>query len=347
MTDAEGRFKFEGVAPGRYQVQVGKTGYEFREARGQGSKGWVEVGQGAGETGLRYLLRPLGLVAGRVVDNDGDPVTGARLVLLKQVRRGGRTSWTAAQGNAMSDDRGEFRMFGVPLGKYVLGCASGAAQRGLVARTGRTGPVPVFFPDALEPESAQPLDIKPGTKLEGLSIKARTAPQYMVQGRVTGMAGEQSLGVHITVQQSSWSPYLGVGRGAAVVQMDGEFKAGPLAPGTYTLFAQQVKLGAPIEGGRRPQEGQEQLGGVATVTLTDRDVEGVSIQLGPGAVVEGTVVTEGEKTEAIKGLYVMVQSSDETGYAQGGEAKPDGTFRFNVGRPGKYYLQPMARWGER
>ncbi len=64
MTDAEGRFKFEGVTPGRYQVQVAKTGYEFREARGQGSKGWVEVGQGAGETGLRYLLRPLGLVAG-------------------------------------------------------------------------------------------------------------------------------------------------------------------------------------------------------------------------------------------------------------------------------------------
>ncbi len=81
--------------------------------------------------------------------------------------------------------------------------------------------------------------------------------------------------------------------------------------------------------------------------MTDRDVEGVSIQLGPGAVVEGTVVTEGEKTEAIKGLYVMVQSSDDSGFAQGGEAKPDGTFRFNVGRPGKYYLQPMARWGER
>jgi len=86
---------------------------------------------------------------------------------------------------------------------------------------------------------------------------------------------------------------------------------------------------------------------VAAVTVTDRDVEGVSIQLGPGAVVEGSVVTEGEKTEAVKALYVMVQSSEEGGYAQGGEAKPDGTFRFSVGRPGKYFLQPMARWGDR
>jgi hypothetical protein len=98
------------------------------------------------------------------------------------------------------------------------------------------------------------------------------------------------------------------------------------------------------EAARRPQE---QLGGVAAVTLTDRDMEGVSIQLGPGALIEGSAVVEGEKDAAIKSLFVMVQSREENGYAQGSEVKADGTFQFRVARPGKYLFRPFAQLGGR
>ncbi|NWF84138.1 MAG: carboxypeptidase regulatory-like domain-containing protein [Bryobacteraceae bacterium] len=344
MTDAEGRFKFEGLAPGRYNVQVSKTGFQFREGRGQGSKSVIEIGQGRDETGLRYILRPLGLVTGRVVDADGDPVVGARLLLLRQVKRNGRTVWTAAQGNATSDDRGEFRMFGVPVGRYVLGCTTTGAPRGLAVRVSRMGPVPVFFPDSLEPDSAQVLEVKAGTRLEGLTIKTRTVPLYTVQGRVTGIAGEQTMGVHVTVHEASWGPLMGVGRGSAVMREGGEFVLGPLPPGTYTLFARQVRLGQPADGARR---GPEQLSGHATFTLVDRDVEGITVPLGPGVQVEGSVTVEGAPQEPVKGLYILAQASDDSGFAQGAEVKPDGTFQFNVERPGKYFLQPLAQWGER
>lgn len=342
MSDAEGRFRFEGVTPGRYQVQIQKAGFEYREGRGQSSRGWVEVGQSGDQTGLRYVLRPLGLVTGRVVDSDGDPVIGARLMLLRQSRRGGRTVWVPAQGAAtvaVSDDRGEFRLFGVQPGKYVLGASGAAWPRSLTSKSNRTGTIPVFLPEALDPEAAQVLDIKAGTRLESLTVKTRTSPLYLISGRVTGLAGEQGMGVHVAVEQASWSAALGMGRGGAVMREGGEFTAGPLPPGTYTLFAQQVKMGPPAEGNRRTPE---QLGGVATVTLADRDVEGVVIQLGQGATIEGAVAVDGEKETAAKGLYVMVQSSEESGYAQGGEVKPDGTFQFRVGRPGRYFIRPRA-----
>jgi hypothetical protein len=103
-------------------------------------------------------------------------------------------------------------------------------------------------------------------------------------------------------------------------------------------------MGPPAEGVRRVTE---QFSGIAQVTVTDRDIEGVTIQLGPGTSVEGQVVLEGEKEAAVKGLYIMAQSSDETGYAQGAEVKPDGSFQFNVARPGKYVLRPMAQWNGR
>lgn len=347
LSDAEGRFRFEGVAPGRYQVQVQKAGYEYREGRGQGSRGWVEVRQGGDQSGLRYVLRPLGLVTGRVVDADGDPVIGARLVLLRQSRRGGKPTWVAAQGAAtmaISDDRGEFRLFGVAPGKYVLGSSGAVGPRGLSSRSNRVGTVPVFLPEALEPEGAQILDIKAGTRMEGLTIKTRTSPLYVVSGKVTGLAGEQGMGVHVMVEQSSWAAAVGIGRGGAVMREGGEFTVGPLPPGTYALFAQQMRMGPPAEGNRRVAE---QLGGMATVTVADRDIEGLTIQLGQGAAIEGTVAADGEKELPAKGLYVMLQSSEEGGYSQGGEVKSDGTFSFRVARPGKYIVRPVPQWNER
>ncbi len=344
LTDAEGRFKFEALAPGRYNVQVSKTGFESTTGRGSGSKSVIEVGQSGDHTGLRYVLRPLGLIAGRVVDADGDPVVGARLMLLRQGRRGMKTAWLPGQGNASSDDRGEFRMFGVPSGKYVLACSATGGRSGLVVRSDKTGPVPVFYPDALEPEQAQILDVKAGTRLEGLTVKSRTAVQYVVRGRVTGQAGEQGMGLHIAVEQASWARYLGGGRGVATMSEGGEFTVGPLTPGNYTLWAQQARMGPASEGGRRAID---QLTGIAQVTVTDRDIEGVTIQLGPGTVIDGQVAVEGEKEVVYKGLYLMAQSTEESGYAQGSEAKADGTFQFNVARPGKYILRPLAQWGNR
>lgn len=344
MTDAEGRFKFEALPPGRYSIQVSKTGYEFIEGRGTASKSSLDLAQGGNQDGLRYVLRPLGLVTGRVVDADGDPVVGARLLLLRQGRRGGKVTWLPGPASASSDDRGEFRMFGIQSGRYVLACAAAGGRPGLIVRTDRSGPVTVFYPDALEPDQAQILDVKAGSRLEGLTVKSRTAPQFVIRGKVTGLAGEQGMGVHVMVEQASWARYLGSGRGASMMRDGNEFTAGPLPPGNYTLFAQQVRMGPAVEGGRRVSE---QLTGVTQVSVSDRDVDGVTIQLGPGTMVEGSVAVEGEKEVVYKGLYLMAQSSEESGYAQGGEARQDGSFQFNVARPGKYVLRPMAQWGAR
>ncbi len=271
-------------------------------------------------------------------------MVGARLMLLRQGRRGGRVTWLPGSGSATSDDRGEFRMFGVQSGKYVLSCASSSGRPGLIVRGDKTGPVPVFYPDALEPDQAQLLDVKAGTRLEGLTVKSRTAPQYVVRGRVTGLAGEQGMSVHVTVEQASWARYVGTGRGVAMMKEASEFVAGPLPPGNYTLWAQQMRMGPMPESGRRSVD---QLTGIAQVSIADRDIEGVTIQLGPGTLIEGQVAVEGEKEAVYKGLYLMAQSTEESGYAQGSEARPDGTFQFNVARPGKYMLRPLAQWGNR
>ena len=72
-------------------------------------------------------LEPLAVIEGDVVDQNGMPVEQIRLEL--QRARGGERS---RRFNAVSDDRGYFRLFHLPPGKYELRPAiRGSVHRGV------------------------------------------------------------------------------------------------------------------------------------------------------------------------------------------------------------------------
>ena len=70
-TDADGRFAFESLEPGWYEVSLADDGYRVERRLG-------EAGKSAGEIAF-VLPAPLALLEGRVVDEDGAPVAGARV----------------------------------------------------------------------------------------------------------------------------------------------------------------------------------------------------------------------------------------------------------------------------
>src|SRR5437016_11665579 len=105
LTDADGTFSFAGPPSGRYTVAASKTGYARREVSSTGSQP-IEI----------RLIRSA-VVSGRVVDEFGDPVLGARVVA--------ETRSTAASTRPPvavtdTDDRGEYRLIGLPAGTVVV-----------------------------------------------------------------------------------------------------------------------------------------------------------------------------------------------------------------------------------
>lgn len=60
-----------------------------------------------------------GVIAGRVLDEFGDPVTGAQVVPMRSVFQQRRRQLQQA-GNAQSNDIGEFRLFGLMPGQYYI-----------------------------------------------------------------------------------------------------------------------------------------------------------------------------------------------------------------------------------
>ena len=111
ISDKDGKFEFRDLEPGAYRVEVERTGYVLsRESERQ----TVTVEAGEKGTDLNVTLVRSGAVSGSIVDAEGDPVTGA-YVHLRPLRKQ-RESRSLTGGS--TNDRGEYRVFGLPPGDY-------------------------------------------------------------------------------------------------------------------------------------------------------------------------------------------------------------------------------------
>jgi Carboxypeptidase regulatory-like domain len=111
--DDRGRFAFAAVAPGRYRV----TGQKDDFVRAATAAFSVEGGQAI--RGLTVMMTPTGIIVGRVVDEFGDPV--ARVYV--------RASTAESSYETQTDDLGEYRLFDLPAGSYVMSAVQYRAPR--------------------------------------------------------------------------------------------------------------------------------------------------------------------------------------------------------------------------
>ena len=141
-TDAEGHFAIAGVNPGTYWAIAQCTGF-----KGQPRPEPVRVAEDQQVTVLAFTLTPNGVITGKVVDENGDPLPQISVQAQAEVfSRAGRT--LSATGMALTDDRGIYRFFDLPPGRYFVVAAnpSLAAPNGrLHMQKGETAYVTTWF----------------------------------------------------------------------------------------------------------------------------------------------------------------------------------------------------------
>lgn len=188
--DERGRFVFRAVAPGSYRVSAHDQGF----IRGESRAIAVTSGQSIGDVVL--TMTPTGVITGRVVDEYGDPA--ARVY----VRATSRESTFEAQTN----DLGEYRLFDLPPGSYIVSAMPYYAARieggtlivptppGPYARGEGQGMQPtarllqsgdflpfmavrgesyagVYYPDAIDPAAATPIQVAPGAVVGAIDLR--------------------------------------------------------------------------------------------------------------------------------------------------------------------------------
>lgn len=241
-TDSEGRFAFEGEIAGEVRLQFTRNGFlpaagdDFRNADCAGGCGPFEL----------EMVRA-GAITGVLADDLGEPLVRARVLLWCD-------GFSSPLANAVSDDRGAFRLSGLRPG---LDCRVEVAENFRASRTVELG------------SEAVPVRTEAGM-LRSISIAMRQSPAASVQvsGLVQGLASvAEGRRMLFAYQTSSRGRTPGVLR--AEVDASGRFAMRDVRPGEYLFRLQTV--GAPNRGETLYLGRREILGDLEGLVLTPRE----------------------------------------------------------------------------
>src|SRR5215469_10573175 len=196
-TGADGRFSIANMVPGAYEPRPSKPGYEQRTPdHFATAKDFppvtVEAGKAAEPIELRLI--PDGVVAGRVIDSDGDPVRRASVEAEQYGYAGGKKQLRTVRG-AQTDDRGEYRLYHLAPGKYWLHVQPNSRRNipqprpmpgsvQLQNMPPQTGLAPAYYPGSPDVNHATELQLTPGAELDGVDIRLTPERLYSIRGRV-------------------------------------------------------------------------------------------------------------------------------------------------------------------
>jgi hypothetical protein len=120
VTSESGHFEFDSLPEGKFSLEGAKR--EFLEAAYQQHEQFstaIVTGAGFNTENLVLRLTPLGLLGGRVIDESGDPVRGARVGLYVERHQGGLNRIGRA-GLGSTDDQGSYEFAALVPGNYYV-----------------------------------------------------------------------------------------------------------------------------------------------------------------------------------------------------------------------------------
>jgi hypothetical protein len=325
-SDEAGKFVFENVAPGRYTLVSEKTGFVTQRygARSDTSPGTPLVLEAGNELkDVAIQMTPQAVIAGRVTDQDGDPVANIGVSVLRYGYTNGRRTLTPGGGPAaggrggpigpggpggtVTDDQGNFRIGNLSPGRFYVSAdprAIGVAPvPGRNAAAPKATDVTTFYPNALDAKSAAPVDVGAGGEIRGIEIRIRKERTYSIRGKVIDTTiGAPASGAYVLVvptDSMTVGPALlsNVGRATA----DGSFEVRNLLPGIQVLQGSangNLTISSGGGGGlimaRMGGPGGVETGatGRLEVNISDSDVNNVVLQLTAGAEIAGTIRME-------------------------------------------------------
>jgi protocatechuate 3,4-dioxygenase beta subunit len=352
-TAEDGTFVVSAVAAASYFIAASKNTYAPAFYSGPESSAAVEPGTAVPVrdaevvTGVTLRLNRGGVISGRVLDDNGDPVPGAQIGLQawppQQRTRGTIFYMPSPEGMFTTDARGAYRLYGLRPGDYVLSTTTGNLPEG--EHVGSvTGPLmkygQTFFPDSADPQGAAVITVESGAERTGIDLRLRLVRLFTLQGSIAWPADAERDSVSIQLRPRN--PALGSGSASVGASNDGRFSVDRVQPGDYWLTA-TGHLSQPAGAVRIP--GQTTLFWAAVpINVTDRDVTALSLALQPAMRVAGRLEVEaGNAATVTDPGQVAVTLTVMPGTGPGIEplvmtARPDAEGRFVITNltPGRY-----------
>jgi hypothetical protein len=340
ITNTEGRYRLSDLPPGQYQIWAVTPGliaepgpYPRYGLPNFASSQNIFLGANEDVSDIDLKLVRGAVVTGRVTDAENKPVVEER-VSLQLVDENGAPSRFGSPVPSndqmyQTDDRGIYRIYGLPGGRYKVSVGSDASD-GVIRRGRRQR---TFYPDAIDQSKAAIVELKEGGEAKDIDIKVGGATQtYVVSGHVidaeTGLPIARAGVRFMLVRQDQGPPSPGFS-----LQADdrGEFSFDGFAPGHYSALATSENYGGNF------------YGDPVNFEVIDQSVKGLELKAIPGLSVSGVVVADGLMTKdllaQLPGLRVSARmaaaSNSQISNYGNSVVAPDGSFQVNGLRPGR------------
>jgi len=378
-TGDDGTFVFGALPAGTYTLGAAKGGF-IAMSYGAPKPGMPGRSIVVGE-GERYEAEPIALmrgavIAGRLVDGSGRPVSGAAVQVSQFVTVGGerrRRLGAGASGSSATNDHGEYRIHGLLPGEYIVyaNVSSVAfhsnvtaaeiawAQQAETARTpapaaGRPYTrAPTLFPGVANEAAASPIALARGEERTGVDFPLQDVPVARLSGTVTGPDGRSVEGVVIERTVKTRPRFLSAYTEATRSGPDGAFRFNGVSPGDHTLLTLGRPSAAPTASPDMTRAGVTPVTagpfthwGLADVSVAGTDVSDVALRMQPGVTVSGQFVLRGStaRPDLTRARVQLMPAEAGAGVPRGLAANADaeGHFRIEGGVPGRYRVTVSA-----
>ena len=362
ITDDDGNFQAEGLDPMPYLLFVNAPGYvllpsgKSLDPSIQRPTTYAYVGESVTLTMVRG-----GIVTGRILNANGDPIIGAQ-VRAERVRdelgrpiKDQSLASTTSVSPRSTDDRGIYRLYGMLPGSYLI--SIGGSGRGFSSRTTPyENRLPIYHPSATRDTAAE-VSVRAGEESTGVDIRYRAERGFSVSGKVLGGPAEQRSGMIINTSSITLrNPTTGLSIASTIIVPMGDQNNGyafyGLPNGEYEAIASRTPQGDEASLESQPRR----------FTINNNDVAGIDLTMTPLASLAGTVTLEktpatGEhKCEAKREFFLSEaivtprrdnanekEDQTNTGFSPPLFGVPDDKGEFSIRglKAGRYRLMPQ------
>jgi 5-hydroxyisourate hydrolase-like protein (transthyretin family) len=360
-TDRDGRFSFSTLPADRYVVGASKAPYlgAVAGARRPGRPGSpIVVADGEKLANVAIRL-PLGAsISGTIIDERGQPAVNTPVMARQRRMQNGEPMLVAPPGatsNASTDERGRYRLYGLPPGEYVVSATRAAfpitarqlsdaeVDRGLqgsappAPAVETMAAVPSFFPGTTRQAEATPVAVAVGEDRQGVDFRVELARTARVGGTVTTSEGLPAEGTVVMLSSAPSSPLQQTS--VASVTRDGRFQMAAIAPGSYTVTSRRTLQGSP---------GTQFA--VATIEVAGVDQPDIPLVLRPAMTLTGRLAFDGASpAPALGGQRIPFRSLTPAvasfATPQVTPTSPTGAFSIAGVTPGRFVIGGPLTFG--
>ena len=310
VSSTDGTFEFPEVPSGSQRLVASKPGLLQQGAVTADGRRVTALRLRAGEHAkVTLTLARAGVVTGRIVDEFSEPVDGLEVHALRYGQGiDGRRSLMRAGDADLTDDRGEYRLFGLPPGDYiVMAVTTPKPEPNAIPRVlGPMGPfetLPTYFPGTHDITEARPVTLDAGHEMAA-SFTWRRARPFRISGAIVSERTLVSPMISLSTSNAMALP--------TSVGANGSFVIEGVGPGDYTLS---------VRAGREPVT-------TVPVSVVDADVTGLVVTMKTPVTIRGRVTFDGARPARTDLRFMSRDGGDLTSMLIGDYAtvRPDGQF---------------------